>query len=200
MMENLQNSLAISRRCGVADLFITMTVNPKQPEILNALLHRQTSTDRPDLVSHVFHQKKVFLIDLIVKKEVFDSTVAQVHTIKFQKRGLPHMHLLIWLKREYKFTTPAEVDAIISAEFPDPQTYPRLFRLVSDVMNHRLCGEHRSDAPCMQNRCCGKHYLKELCDETIVHNDGYLKYCCQDTGVQHCYTPCNTGTLTHASP
>ena len=60
------------------------------------------------------------MIELIVKKEVFGSTVARVHTIEFQKRGLPHIHLLIWLQREYKFTTPAEVDAIISAEFSDP--------------------------------------------------------------------------------
>ena len=58
MMKNLQNSLAISRRYGIADLFITMTANPKWPEILNALLPGQTPTDRPDLVSRVFHQKK----------------------------------------------------------------------------------------------------------------------------------------------
>ena len=76
MMENFQNSLAISRRYGIADLFITMTSNPKWPEILNALLSGQTPKDRPDLVSHVFHQKKVFLIDLIVKKEVCGSAVA----------------------------------------------------------------------------------------------------------------------------
>ena len=42
MMENLQNSLAISRRYDVADRFITMTTNPKWPEILNALLPGQT--------------------------------------------------------------------------------------------------------------------------------------------------------------
>ena len=88
MMENLQKSLDISRRYGIANLFITMTTNPKCPEILNALLPGQTPTDRPDVMSHVFHQKKVFLTDLIVKKDVFDSIVAQVHTIEFQKRGL----------------------------------------------------------------------------------------------------------------
>ena len=162
LMENRQNSLAFSRRYGVADLFITITANPKWPEILNALLPGQTPTDRSDLVSRVFHQKKVFLIDLIVKKEVFGSTVARVHTIEFQKRGLSYMHLLIWLQREYKFTTSAEVDAIISTEFPDPQTYPRLFRLVSDVMTYGPCGEHKPDTPCMQNRHCSKHYPKEL--------------------------------------
>ena len=183
MMENLQNSLAISRRYGVANLSITMTANPKWPEILNALLPGQTPTDRPDLVSHVFHQKKVFLINLIIKKKVFGSTVTQVHTIELQKRSLPHMHLLIWLQREYKFTTPAEVDVIISTEFPDPQTHLRLFILVSDglmahvesiSLMHSACktgavvntitrnsvmiphgpyGEHKPDVPRMQNRC-----------------------------------------------
>ena len=29
------------------------------------------------------------MIDLIVKKEVFGSTVGQVHTIEFQKRAVP---------------------------------------------------------------------------------------------------------------
>ena len=101
------------------------------------------------------------------------------------KRGLSHIYLLIWLQREYKFTTPAEVDAIISAEFPDPQTHPRLFRLVSDVITHGPCGEHKPNAPCMQNRCGSKHYSKELCDETIVHNNDYPKYCCRDTGVHY---------------
>ena len=125
------------------------------------------------------------MINLILKKDVFGSTVAWVHTIEFQKRGLPYMHLLIWLQREDKFTTPTKVDAIISAEFPDPQTYPRLFRLVSDMITHDLCEEHKPDALCMQNMHCSKYYLKELCDETIVYNDGYPKYCRRDTGVYH---------------
>ena len=94
------------------------------------------------------------------------------------------MHLLIELQREYKFTTPAEVDAIISAEFPDLQTHPRLFRLVSDMMTHSPCGEHKHDAPCIQNRYCSKYFPKEFCDETLVHNNGYSKYH-QNTGVEH---------------
>jgi Helitron helicase-like domain at N-terminus len=140
MMENLQNSLAISRKYGVADLFITMTANPKWPEVLDALLPGQTPSDRPDLVSRVFHQKKLHLIDIITKKGIFGATVAHVHTIEFQKRGLPHMHLLIWLERDHKIRTPADVDSMISPEFPDPVTHPRLFRLVSEMMTHGPCG------------------------------------------------------------
>ena len=65
MQENLQKSLAISRKYGVADLFITMTANPKWPEVTNALLPGQTAQDRPDLVSRVFHLKKKHLLDMI---------------------------------------------------------------------------------------------------------------------------------------
>ena len=81
MMQNLQNSLAISRKYGVADLFITMTPNPKWPEVVDALLPGQTSSDRPDLVSCVFHRKKVYLINLIMKEHVFGLAAACIHTI-----------------------------------------------------------------------------------------------------------------------
>lgn len=62
MMESCQNSLAISRRFGNPMLFITMTANPKWPEIENALLEGQTIQDRPDLVVRVFELKKKALL------------------------------------------------------------------------------------------------------------------------------------------
>jgi hypothetical protein len=54
MMENLQNSLAISRKYGNASMFITMTANPKWKEITEALLSGKTAADYPDIVSCVW--------------------------------------------------------------------------------------------------------------------------------------------------
>ena len=152
MMENLQNSLAISRKYGPPDLFITPTANPNWPEITNALLPGQTVQDKPDLVSCVFHKKKLFLLDLIVKKKIFGGTVAHIHTIEFQKRSLPHIHLLIWLEKEYKIRTPAEVDSLISAEFPDPVTHPHLYKLICDNITHGPCGPLNPKAPCIDRK------------------------------------------------
>jgi hypothetical protein len=45
MLQNLQNSLAIAREKGSADAFLTMTCNPKCPEIQKALLEGQTAAD-----------------------------------------------------------------------------------------------------------------------------------------------------------
>ena len=47
-----------------------------------------------------------------------------MHTVEFQKRGLPHAHIIIWLAPQDKPTTTEKVDKIISAELPDPLLDP----------------------------------------------------------------------------
>ena len=63
------------------------------------LFENQTAYDRPDLVARVFNlKKKAFLKDLI-QNGVFGKVVAHVHTVEFQKRGLPHLHILLILSK-----------------------------------------------------------------------------------------------------
>lgn len=58
MYQLFQDSMAICRYFHKPDLFITMTANPKWPEIVNSLLSGQSAEDRPDIVARVFNQKK----------------------------------------------------------------------------------------------------------------------------------------------
>jgi Helitron helicase-like domain at N-terminus len=185
MMENLQNSLAIARKYGTADVFLTMTANPNWPEVKDALLEGQTPQDRPDLVARVFHLKKEELIRCITKDHILGRTVARVHTIEFQKRGLPHMHLLIWFDQDSKIRAPEDVDSLISATFPDQQTHPRLYKLVCELMTHGPCGSEHPNAPCMQDGKCSKHFPKAFQEETSINEDGYPQYCCPNDGKQH---------------
>lgn len=90
--------MAIVRYYKKVDLFITVTANPNWPEITRELLQNQTPYDQPELVSRVFNLKKKAIINDIYHKGVFGHAVAYIYTIEFQKRGLPHMHLLIVLK------------------------------------------------------------------------------------------------------
>ena len=96
MTQLFQDAMAICRHFHKPDLFLTMTANPKWPEIVQSLFPGQTATDCPDIVSWVFEQKKKVLLRLI-DNGFFGTAVAHIHTIEFQKRGLSHIHLLIFL-------------------------------------------------------------------------------------------------------
>lgn len=116
----LQDGMARVRTCGNPDIFLTMTCNPNWPEIKEALLPGQSSADRPDIVARVFRQKLAALKHLILNKDLFGTPVAYCDIIEFQKRGLPHCHLLLILAPGDKPTTAEDVDHIVSAEIPDP--------------------------------------------------------------------------------
>ena len=96
MQQHLQDALAINRFYGGGDLFVTMTANPSWPEIKDALFPGQTASDRPDLVVRVFHAKLNSLIKEI-RGGVLGDWAAYLYTIEFQKRGLPHAHIIVFL-------------------------------------------------------------------------------------------------------
>ncbi len=80
-------------------------------------------------MARVFQLKKEALLEEIKKGGIFGKVRAIVHTIEFQKRGLPHMHLLIFLDPEDKIRTPADADSVSCAQIPDPVTQQFFMRL-----------------------------------------------------------------------
>ena len=107
MRQKFQDSMAVVREHGKPDLFITMTCNPNWSEIKDNLSQGQVATDRPDLVARVFKMKIEELKNDLLKKHVFGKIVAHMMVIEFQKRGLPHAHILIILSGDYKLHTVA---------------------------------------------------------------------------------------------
>ena len=78
MHQLCQDALAIVRRMGKPDLFITMTTNPQWPEVVENLLPGQTVNDRPDLVARVFHLKFTEMMIDLQKQQVLGRVVAVV--------------------------------------------------------------------------------------------------------------------------
>ena len=161
MTQLFQDSMAICRAFNKPDIFLTMTANPNWPEIQDQLLwdvppphganyrrRKQKASDRPDIVARVFEENKNALLKEI-KDGLFGTVVAMVHTIEFQKHGLPHMHLLIFLHPDYKIQDADQVDSIISAEIPDPDLHPLLYETVTTCMLHGPCGDEKPNTPCM---------------------------------------------------
>jgi hypothetical protein len=75
-MSRYLDAVALPRRFGKPDLFITMTANPQWPEITSALPEGSHWTHHPDIVARVFNLKLLAMISLIVKKKIFGDVRA----------------------------------------------------------------------------------------------------------------------------
>ncbi|RCN48933.1 hypothetical protein ANCCAN_05042 [Ancylostoma caninum] len=173
MHEYAQDAMLYVRTCGRPDLFITFTCNPEWTEIKDELFPGQVPSDRHDLIARVFKQKLSKFMDVITKSHIFGETRCWLYSVEWQKRGLPHAHVLIWLKDKIH---PTQIDAIISAEIPNPEQDPGLFEIVTKSMIHGPCGSLNPTSPCMKDRKCSKRYPREFIQETQTGNDGYPLY------------------------
>jgi hypothetical protein len=176
-MQNLfQDAMSIVRVFGKPDFFITVTCNPKWPEIQNELKEGQSASDIPDIVSRIFRLKLKAILDMILNSHILGRCKAHMYTIEFQKRGLPHAHLLFIVNEEDKPRCIEDIDKIVQAEIPDPVTQPQLYETVTKCMNHGYCGQLFPDSPCMHNGLCSKKYPKQFQETTSNNNDGYPIY------------------------
>jgi PIF1-like helicase/Helitron helicase-like domain at N-terminus len=182
MTQHYQDAMAIVRKYGKPDLFITMTCNPKWKEIVENLESWQKVEYRPDLVARVFNLKLKALLEDLTKKHVFGVDVAKIHVIEFQKRGLPHAHILVILSDEFKPKTEDLIDKMVSAEIPDPKTHPRLHAIVMKNMIHGPCGSVNPSSPCMKAKECTKKFPKMLNSKTIANRNGFPLYRRVNTG------------------
>ena len=62
------------------------------------------------------------MIKDIVENKVFGKVVSYFVVVEFQKRGLPHPHQSYTLAEEDKPRTPEDIDKIVTAEIPNPET------------------------------------------------------------------------------
>lgn len=74
-----------------------------------------------------------------MKKEMLRIVVAWIYTIDFQKRDLPHAHILITLAENDSVFTDVEINKIVCAEIPNAQTRPML---------HNFVAKHMMQGPC----------------------------------------------------
>ncbi|GJY58348.1 helicase [Tanacetum coccineum] len=182
-MQNYQDAMALCRVYGNPKLFITFTSNPKWPKITEmlAFITGQKPYDRPEVGTRVFKMNLTHLLDDLTKNEIFGKTCAFVYVIEFQKCGLLHSHILLWLEEEWKCKTPNQVDDIISAKIPSPTTDPKGYKVVTEFMLHGPCGK---GVACTVEGKCSKKFPKPSYSETMLDEDGYPVYRRRDSKVQ----------------
>ncbi|KAK1374491.1 hypothetical protein POM88_030684 [Heracleum sosnowskyi] len=121
--------------------------------------------------------------DDIKKKSYFGVCVGLMYVVEFQKRGLPHVHMLIWLDSNSKKNLIANVDKFVSAEIPDPVEDPVGYEAVKAFMIHGPCGAERMKSPCMKDFKCIRHFPKKYCARTTYDECGFPIYKRHNTGI-----------------
>lgn len=133
----------------------------------------QNASDRHDITARVFNQKLNSLIDLITTSHIFGEVRRWLYSVEWQKRGLPHAHILIWVKSK---TQPTQLDDIICAETPNQKDDPVLYETIKKHMIHGPCGICNLKSPCMVDKKCTKRYPRTFVQETQTGGDGYPLY------------------------
>ncbi|XP_019416787.1 PREDICTED: uncharacterized protein LOC109328012 [Lupinus angustifolius] len=168
--------MAIVLNDGKPDIFLTMTCNPSWNEITSELQHFQTAQDRPDLTTRIFRSKFEQLRANVIDKGVLGNVKSYMCVTEFQKRGLPHVHMLLILEDNDKLRSPEEYDAIVRVEIPHYDEEPQLHHAVLKHMVHGPCGTLNPNAPCMKDGRCKKNFPQIFCTQTRQGNDSYPKY------------------------
>ncbi len=156
--------------------FITFTGNPRWRDITDNLLPGQSPYSNAPLICRVFKHKVDLVIDAI-KNGALGQLVSFAYTIEFQKRGMPHMHLLV--ATNITITKPEDLDNWLSAEIPqmpvssDPDFEIKkcYYQVVSKHLIHGPC-EYQSGSmswPCRADKSllrdngkCAKYFPRDF--------------------------------------
>ncbi|WOH10863.1 hypothetical protein DCAR_0730338 [Daucus carota subsp. sativus] len=127
------------------------------------------TTLRNELYTHI--------CDSLRKGNSDSSKVGKVmYVVEFQKRGLPHVHMLIWLDSPSKMYLKQNVDKFVSAEIPDPLKDPVGYAAVKQFMMHGPCGLQNPKSQCMKKFRCIRHFPKAYSSRTVFDESGFPLY------------------------
>ncbi|POS86701.1 hypothetical protein EPUL_003475 [Erysiphe pulchra] len=168
MTKCFQNAMAITRAIGNPSLVLNFTANPSWPEIPENLEHHQTSDTLPDLIAKVFKLKLDQYLHDVKERNVCGTTIGSQLSIEYQKRGLPHGHLLLFLHPDCVPCTPEQVDQLVRARILTDD--PVLAAIVKSQLTH--------------DEKCSKGYPKRWCEATVLRENSYPEYTRPDNGVR----------------
>lgn len=123
------------------------------------------------------------MLCLIKNENIFDKFCKNVYTIEYQKRGLPHMHLLVFLYLTDQFLEISQIDEVICAKLLTLETNPtgKLIKIITSIMFYCPCRNINLYSPCISNAQDDlpkyiKCYPCNFLEETSIHKISYSLY------------------------
>lgn len=84
-----------------------------------------------------------------------------MYVVAYQKRGLPHAHMLVWLEESGKKDLKNNVDKYMRADISDEEKDLFGYAAVKQFMIHGPCGPV-FQSPCMKGSKCTKKIPKKV--------------------------------------
>jgi hypothetical protein len=103
-----------------------------------------------------------------IKDGVLGNVIVKIWVIEFQKRGLPHAHILFILDEASKLRIVEDYDLMVSAEILDPIRHLEAYEIVTSCMVHGPCVSDFLNAQCMEQGKCKKRYPLPLAKKSVV--------------------------------
>ncbi|GJU94321.1 DNA helicase [Tanacetum coccineum] len=194
MYAHYLDALAICQKLGNPQFFITFTCNVNWQEIKRHMAQypELTTYDRADIVCRVFEQKIKALVAFLKREQTFGFVTRVLYTVRFQIRGLPHCHTLLWVDSTSKIQTAHDVNRFISSELLDPNTNPHGYQIVSDIMIHGPYGAANPSASCMQDNSYVVPYNRDLLLAFQAHIN--VEYCGWSMLIKYLFKYISKGT------
>ncbi|KAE8230528.1 hypothetical protein CF326_g4466 [Tilletia indica] len=166
--EHVSDALALAKQFGKPHGMLTLTTNPEWDELKEMLGPGQTATSVPIITVRVFRARLAKV--MAVFKKGFGGLRYSIKVIEFQRRGLPHAHIVFALDKEIPIQ---QLDKVVSGEVP-PETQPRLRALVLRLMRHpddhvvRRDGTLNTNSRCNKDGRCVWGFPQPITEETTV--------------------------------
>lgn len=163
-----------------------MTATPSDPDVMaHPDFNKNDASLNFELTNRVFNIRVKRLMKDIKEDKVLGNASNIIFVTEFQKRGLPHIHMVVTLDTKVssswmlsllyiclmhliisQMETPDDVDGFVSCELPDPDLNPELHRRVTKYMLHNCNGR------CLdKDGRCKKGFPHSFREETVM-NDG----------------------------
>ena len=139
--ERTEDAFTVVQRKGAPTLMITLTCNGKWPEIVNNLPRGATAEQHPLITTRVFRLKLFKLLHYIKRHpQTFGRAMYVIRVIEFQKRNLPHAHIL--LRTDWREVYRSRVDFADGVIVCDRKKMSRTeFQAMRKHMSHK-CSEY----------------------------------------------------------